>query len=61
MVHMPFYEEGADTLLKKCLISGDFRMTTDLSRAGEADVIIIILGTPVDENFNPILSGLVRS
>jgi UDP-N-acetyl-D-mannosaminuronic acid dehydrogenase len=58
--HMPFYEEGADSLLKKCLISGNFRMTMDLSRVGKADVIIIILGTPVDENFNPILSGLVR-
>lgn len=57
---MPFYEEGADTLLKECLISGNFRMTTDLSRTGEADVIVIILGTPVDENFNPILAGLVR-
>jgi UDP-N-acetyl-D-mannosaminuronic acid dehydrogenase len=57
---MPFYEEGADTLLKECLISGKFRMTTDLSRVQKADVIIIILGTPVDENFNPILSGLVR-
>jgi UDP-N-acetyl-D-mannosaminuronic acid dehydrogenase len=58
--HMPFYEEGADALLKRCLLTGHFRMTTDLSQAGEADVIIIILGTPVDENFNPILSGLVR-
>ena len=55
---MPFYEEGAETLLKKCLISGRFGMTTDLSRAGEADVIVIILGTPVNENFNPVLSGL---
>lgn len=57
---VPFYEEGADALLKKCLASGNFRMTTDLSQAREADTIIIILGTPVDENFNPILSGLVR-
>jgi UDP-N-acetyl-D-mannosaminuronic acid dehydrogenase len=57
---MPFYEEGADSLLKKSLISGNFRMTTDLSRVEKADVIIVILGTPVDENFNPILSGLVR-
>jgi UDP-N-acetyl-D-mannosaminuronic acid dehydrogenase len=55
---MPFYEEGAEALLKKCLISGRFGMTTDLSRAGEADVIVIILGTPVDDNFNPVLSGL---
>jgi len=57
---MPFHEEGADTLLKKCLIAGNFRMTTDLSQVGKTEVIVIILGTPVDENFNPILSGLVR-
>jgi UDP-N-acetyl-D-mannosaminuronic acid dehydrogenase len=57
---MPFYEEGADALLKRCLVSGKLRMTSDLSRVGEADVIIMILGTPVDENFNPILAGLVR-
>lgn len=57
---MPFYEEGADVLLKRCLLSGNFRMTTELSRTGEADVIVMILGTPVDENFNPVLAGLVR-
>jgi UDP-N-acetyl-D-mannosaminuronic acid dehydrogenase len=57
---MPFYEEGADTLLERCLKSGNLRMTSDLSRAGEADIIVIVLGTPVDENFNPILSGLIR-
>ena len=57
---MPFHEEGAEGLLKKCVASENFRMTTDLSQAAEADVIVIILGTPVDENFNPILSGLMR-
>jgi len=57
---MPFYEEGADTMLERCLRTGKLRMTTDLSSAREADVVIIIPGTPVDENFNPILSGLMR-
>ena len=57
---MPFYEEGADVLLRECLATGTFTMTTDLSRTKDADVIIIILGTPVDNNFNPILAGLVR-
>jgi UDP-N-acetyl-D-mannosaminuronic acid dehydrogenase len=57
---LPFYEEGADVLLKKCLASGNLRMMTDLSRAREADVIVIVLGTPIDENFNPILGELVR-
>jgi UDP-N-acetyl-D-mannosaminuronic acid dehydrogenase len=57
---MPFYEDGADTMLERCLKSGKLRMTTDLSKAEDADVIVIVLGTPVDENFNPVLSGLMR-
>lgn len=57
---MPFYEEGADAMLKRCLRAGKLTMTTDLSCAREAEVIVIILGTPVDENFNPILTGLMR-
>jgi len=57
---MPFYEEGANSLLEKCLASGNLRMVTDLSQAGQADVIVIVLGTPVDENFNPVLAGLVQ-
>jgi UDP-N-acetyl-D-mannosaminuronic acid dehydrogenase len=57
---MPFYEEGAEELLERCLASGRFRMTTELSEAREADVIVIILGTPVDENFNPVLGGLLK-
>lgn len=57
---MPFYEGGADAMLGRLLESGKLQMTTDLSRASEADVIVIILGTPVDENFNPILTGLMR-
>ena len=57
---MPFYEEGADELLERCLEGGRFRMTTDLAEVREADVIVIILGTPVDENFNPVLGGLLK-
>jgi UDP-N-acetyl-D-mannosaminuronic acid dehydrogenase len=57
---MPFYEEGADVMLERCLESGKLRMTSDLSLAGEADVVVIIPGTPVDENFNPDLGGLMQ-
>lgn len=57
---MPFFEEGADELLRLGLESGNFRMTTDLDEAADVDVIVIILGTPVDENFNPILTGLLQ-
>jgi UDP-N-acetyl-D-mannosaminuronic acid dehydrogenase len=57
---MPFYEEGADAMLERCLESGKLRMTTDLSSARAADVIVVIPGTPVDENFNPSLGGLMQ-
>ena len=35
---MPFYEEGADVLLRECLATGTFTMTTDLSRTKDEPV-----------------------
>src|SRR3990167_3818794 len=51
---MPFLEEGAGPLLKKYLDKNLF-FTTDFSKISQADVIILTLGTPVDENMNPSL------
>src|SRR3989344_7952177 len=51
---MPFLEEGAGPLLKKFLGKNLF-FTTDFSKISQADVIILTLGTPVDENMNPSL------
>ena len=51
---MPFLEEGAGPLLKKYLGKTLF-FTTDFSKISQADVIILTLGTPVDENMNPSL------
>jgi len=57
---MPFYEKGAVPILRRCLASGRLRMTTDLSRVSGVDIVIIVLGTPVDGNFNPVLTDLIR-
>ena len=57
---MPFYEEGARSLLPRCLASGNFRMTTDLASVRNADVIVVVLGTPLDQNCNPTLDRLLR-
>jgi UDP-N-acetyl-D-mannosaminuronic acid dehydrogenase len=57
---MPFYEEGAESLLPRCLASGNFRMTTELAAVRSADVIVIVLGTPIDKYFNPYIDGLVK-
>jgi len=50
---MPFHEHGADELLPKCLTSGRFHLTTQLPPLREQDVIIVTIGTPVDEYLDP--------
>lgn len=51
---MPFMEEGAQNLLKKYLAKSLF-FSTDFSTIAKSNVIILTLGTPVDENMNPSL------
>lgn len=51
---MPFLEEGAPELLKKHL-NKKFIPSTDFSNIAKAKVLILTLGTPVDENMNPSL------
>lgn len=51
---LPFMEEGAAVLLKKH-INKSFFVSTDSSNISTSNVIILTLGTPVDENMNPSL------
>jgi len=51
--HMPFADRGADELLKKVLALGTLRCTTDAACLRDADAIITVVGTPVDEHLNP--------
>lgn len=57
---MPFLEDGAEPVLRRVLASGRLQMTTNLSVVEQCEVVIIILGTPIDENLNPVLLPLVR-
>jgi UDP-N-acetyl-D-mannosaminuronic acid dehydrogenase len=50
---MPFMDRGADELLPRVLAEGTFRCTTDPSAVSEADVVVTVIGTPVDEHLNP--------
>ncbi len=50
---MPFMEGGGEALLKKH-VNTNFLPTTDYSKIKECEYIILTLGTPVDENMNPI-------
>ena len=51
---MPFLEEGAPALLKKHL-NKSFFVSTDFANIAGSKIIILTLGTPVDENMNPSL------
>jgi UDP-N-acetyl-D-mannosaminuronic acid dehydrogenase len=50
---MPFIDAGADELLPKVLQAGTFRATTNAELIREADAVITVIGTPLDEHLNP--------
>lgn len=51
---MPFMEHGTQKLLRKN-INKSFSVSTDFASISKAKVIILTLGTPIDENMNPVL------
>jgi UDP-N-acetyl-D-mannosaminuronic acid dehydrogenase len=59
--HLPFLEEGADSLLPGLLASGRLRATTSDAAIGESDVAILTIGTPVDEYLDPETGTFDRS
>lgn len=50
---MPFFEEGAVALLQK-YAKKNFVATVDYEKITECDYIVLTIGTPVDENMNPV-------
>jgi len=53
---LPFVEKGA-TKLKK-LVNKTFLPTTSYDVISDATIVILTLGTPIDENMNPILEQI---
>jgi UDP-N-acetyl-D-mannosaminuronic acid dehydrogenase len=51
--NMPFFEEGAEELLRKTLKSGNLAVSSDPACISESKIIVSIVGTPVDEHLNP--------
>lgn len=54
---MPFMEKGAPSLLKK-QIGKNFFAATGYESIAKSDFIVLTLGTPVDENMNPVLDQI---
>jgi UDP-N-acetyl-D-mannosaminuronic acid dehydrogenase len=53
---MPFHEDGADELLLEVLPTGRLELSDDPAAVGRADVLVIVIGTPVDEFLGPSMT-----
>ena len=58
---MPFREVGAQDLLNKTLADNSFYATTDHKVIASADVVVVVIGTPVDEHLNPDPNSVVNA
>lgn len=57
---MPFLEAGAEELLKR-VIGTNLSATQDESCLRDANIVITVVGTPVDKHLNPTAHALHRS
>jgi UDP-N-acetyl-D-mannosaminuronic acid dehydrogenase len=58
---LPFDEPGASDKLKSAVTSGALRASTDASVVGDAENVVVVIGTPVDEHLNPDPQAIPRS
>ena len=58
---MPFAEEGAQAILTKTLGNKSFYATTDHKEISTAEIVIVVIGTPVDEHLNPDPNSVVHA
>jgi UDP-N-acetyl-D-mannosaminuronic acid dehydrogenase len=57
---MPFFEHGGDEVLPKCLASGRLKLTPSNEVLRDHDVVIVTIGTPVDEYLDPNVRAFDR-
>jgi UDP-N-acetyl-D-mannosaminuronic acid dehydrogenase len=50
---MPFDEPGAAEVLARVRAAGSLVATTDPGAVGDAEHVVVVIGTPVDEHLNP--------
>jgi len=57
---LPFFEEGGEALLEKVLAGGGLAFSSDAKSVAQATVVVVTIGTPIDEFHNPEVSNLTR-
>jgi len=55
---LPFDEPGAAPVLDRVLSAGRLRATTDPMSVRAAEIVVVVIGTPIDEHLNPDLSAV---
>lgn len=50
---LPFIEEGGEALLRQALADGCIDFTTDPAQVREIPILVVTIGTPIDEFHNP--------
>jgi UDP-N-acetyl-D-mannosaminuronic acid dehydrogenase len=58
---MPFKENGADELLAELLPTGRLTLSSSPEIIGRAPVVIVVVGTPIDEFLNPSMTVFERT
>jgi len=58
---MPFAEDGAQALLTQTLRNKSFYASTDHKEITTAEIVIVVIGTPVDEHLNPDPNSVVHA
>ncbi len=58
---LPFMEKDAEPVLRRVLAEGRLRATTDPTIISNADAVVVVIGTPVNEHLNPDPHAVSRS
>jgi UDP-N-acetyl-D-mannosaminuronic acid dehydrogenase len=58
---LPFDEPGAEDKLKAAVTSDALRASTDPSVVAQAENVVVVIGTPVDEHLNPDPQAIPRA
>jgi len=58
---VPFSEENVDDKIAKVIGNGNLIASSDPATVAASDIVIIVVGTPVDEFLNPIPEDIVKA
>lgn len=58
---MPFKENGGEALIKKVTASKQLLATNDVTVIGQSDIVVMVIGTPVDEHLNPRIQDIFKA